>query len=428
MPTSGTPGGSGLKRPAMIDLAGEPAPPVHLQPSGQRGLLALVVVERRRLARAALIGGVLFAALALIIPSRYESAAQLMPPDQAGGSLLGAALERAQSLGISSEMLGAKTNGAVFVKILTSQSAEDAIVAQFDLRRVYGTDWADRTRQRLESNSNIAEDHKSGVITIRVRDRDRGRAQQICAAYIGELIRLSTQLSTSAARREREFLERRLALARTEVDEATSALGRFSSRSGLIDIPAQSKAMVEALAALQGRLVASEAELEGLRQVYGDENVRVKSLQKTTAELRRNLRQLAGSEDGTTPVSELPSVRRLPVVGITYLDRLRQARLTEAVFEALTKQYELAKVQEAKDVPTVRVLDAPSWPERRSFPPRGALIVLGALLGLVGALVALLWRDLDPADSRREVARLARTALGQDLAPVLRRWRPTRAQ
>ncbi len=426
MHPTGTSGSNGLNRHGAVDLL--PGELISSIPAAGGRLLPLFVRERWRILRWAVAGAVIFAVVALLIPSRYESAAQLMPPDQNSGSLLGAALERAQSMGLPADMLGAKTNGAVFVKILSSQSAADALIARFDLRHVYGTGWAEKTRRRLESNSNITEDRKSGVISIRVRDRDRRRAQLLCAAYIEELIRLSTQLSTSAARREREFLEQRLVIARREVDEATTQFGQFSSRSGLLDIPAQSKAMVEALAALQGKLVASEAELQGLRQVYGNENVRVKALESTIAELRRNLRQLAGSESGTTPVTDLPSIRRMPVVGVTYLDRLRQARLAEAIFETLTKQYELAKVQEAKYVPTVRVLDPPSWPERRAFPPRLAIALVGVLLGIVAAIVSLLWRELNPDDPRRGLVREARAALRQDLRPVLRRLRPARAE
>jgi len=407
-------------------LVNGPAPEASDEAGGR--LLRLLLRERRRVVRWAVLGAAVFAVIALLIPSRYESAAQLMPPDQGSGSLLGAALERAQSRGLSSELLGAKTNGALFVKILTSQSAEDALIERFDLRRLYGTHYVERTRQRLESYSNITEDRKSGVISIRVRDRDRARAQRMCAAYIEELIRLSTQLSTSAAGREREFLERRLVIAKREVDEATRELGQFSSRSGLLDIPAQSKAMVEAMAALQGKLVASEAELQGLRQVYGEQNLRVKSMEGTIADLRRNLRALAGSESGQTPVSDMPSIRRLPVVGVTYLDRLRQARLAEAIFETLTRQYELAKVQEAKDVPTVRVLDRPSWPERRVFPPRLAFTLLGALLGAVAAIVWLLGREVNPHDPRRTLAREAREAFRRDFRPVLRLLGPARAE
>jgi uncharacterized protein involved in exopolysaccharide biosynthesis len=396
---------------------------------GQDGrLLRLLLRERRRLVRWAVAGALAFAAIALLIPSRYESAAQLMPPDQGSSSVLGAALERAQALGLSADLLGAKTNGAVFVKILSSQSAEDALIERFDLRRAYGTRYAEQTRRRLEANSNIVEDRKSGVISIRVRDHDRARAQQMCAAYIAELIRLSTRLSTSAAGREREFLEQRLVIARREMDEAALQLSQYSSQSGLLNIPAQSKAMVESMAELQGKLVAAEAQLQGLRQVYGDQNLRVRSMESTVGDLRRNLRALAGSESGQTPVTDMPSIRRLPVVGVTYLDRLRQARMAEAIYETLTRQYELAKVQEAKDVPTVRVLDQPSWPERSVFPPRLALAVLGGLLGTVAAAVWLLWREVNPQDPRRTLVREAREAFGRDLRPVLRLLHPARAK
>lgn len=170
--------------------------------------------------------------------------------------------------------------------------------------------------------------------------------------------------------------------------------------------------MVEAVAVLQGQLIAAQSELEGLRQVYADNNVRVRSVEARVAELQGQLNRLGG-EDGTTSdgrhADSLPSIRKLPLLGVPYADLYRRTRVQEAVFETLTQEYEIAKVQEAKEIPTVKVLDPPNVPDKKSFPPHLLIIFVGTLLGFSGGVSWVLgtavWRHTDSADPRKVFAR-----------------------
>lgn len=344
-------------------------------------------------------GALLFALIAFLIPSKYESVAKLMPPDQKGNaSVFLAALDQLPSGPVSDTSITAHSAGALFVSIMLSRTVEDALVQRLDLRRVYRVRTWQAARMRLEANTDVSEDRKSGVITVRVRDKDRSRAEAMCRMYVDELNRLSTQLSTSAASREREFLEHRLNVVKQELDESAGILGQFSSKNTTIDISQQSKAMVDATAILQGQLIASESELRGIKEIYGDSNVRVLALQSRVGELRRKLHMLTGQDPGagSNPDVPYPSIRKLPLLGVTYSDLLRRTTLNEAVYEALTKQYETAKIQEVKDTPTVRLLDPPSYPERKAFPPRLLITTFGGFLGLMLGLMSTLWPVLYP--------------------------------
>lgn len=356
----------------------------------------LLLRYRWRIFGQTLTGALLFALIALLVPPRYESVAQLMPPDQksTAGPFLDAALDRT---GVGSAVDSVtRTTGALFVAILSSRTVKDALIQRLDLQRVYRTRSRQSARKTLEANTEISEDRKSGVITLRVRDKDRLRAQAMCQMYVNELNRLSNQLSTSAASREREFLEHRLSVVKQELDHSAGSLGQFSSTNTTIDISQQAKAMVDASATLQGQLIAAESELKGLKEIYGDGNVRVLSLQSRVAELRRKLHMLTGQDSGagSNPDVPYPSIRQLPLLGVTYSDLLRQTTLNEAVYEALTKQYEIAKVQEVRDTPSVRLLDLPSYPEKKVYPPRLLIAMFGGLLGLALALSSLLWSVL----------------------------------
>src|SRR5437667_2247412 len=144
--------------------------------------------------------------------------------------------------------------------------------------------------------------------------------------------------------------------------------------------------MVEAAASLQGQYIAAQSELEGLKQIYTDNNVRVRSVKARIAELKHQLERIGGKGEDAAATSTTgqqqealyPSIRKLPLLGVTYADLYRRTRVQEAVFESLTKEYELAKVQEVKEIPTVKVLDSPNIPERKSFPPRLLIMFLGS--------------------------------------------------
>jgi len=176
-----------------------------------------------------------------------------------------------------------------------------------------------------------------------------------------------------------------------------------------------------AAAVLQGNLIAAQSEYEGLRQIYSDTNVRVRSVRARIEELQRQLETLAGKGESTTTISSqpsdsmYPSIRKLPLLGVTYADLYRQTKIQEAVLETLTREYEMAKVQEAKEIPTVKVLDVPHIPDKRSFPPRLLIILAGTIFAFAGAVFWVFakseWDQTDAADPRKIFANEVFTAV-----------------
>jgi len=316
--------------------------------------------------------------------------------------------------GLAGDLLGMKSSGALFVGILGSQTVQDRLIQEFDLIRLYGDSKIEDARESLTKHTVISEERKSGIITLQVTDRDPRRAAAMATAYVQELDRLVAQVSTSSARRERIFLEGRLKTVKQDLDTATHNFSDFASKNTAIDIPAQGKAMVEAAARLQGELIVAESSLRGLEAIYSDQNVRVRAMRAKVAELRDQLDKLGGDagtpsdghSKGLNPM--YPSIRRLPVLGVTYFDLYRQAKIQETVYELLTQQYELAKVQEAKEIPVVKVLDAAVVPTKKEFPPRIAIVILVTLLALATTVAWILvrarWESVDATDSRKVFA------------------------
>jgi capsule polysaccharide export protein KpsE/RkpR len=249
-----------------------------------------------------------------------------------------------------------------------------------------------------------------------------------------ELNRLVADLSTSSARRERIFLEGRLQAVTQDLEAAEKDFSQFASKNTAIDIKEQGRAMVEAAATLQGQLIAAQSEYEGLRQIYTDNNVRVRSVKAKMDELKQELEKLGGKGESTIDVSTeksgsmYPSIRKLPLLGVTYADLYRRTKIQEAVLETLTKEYEMAKVQEVKEIPTVKVLDAANIPDKKSFPPRLLIMATGTILafGLTAGRLILhkRWGEIDPNDPGRllveEIADTLRFRLRQFLPISIR--------
>lgn len=389
-----------LEPPQVSSAADAPAPSRNTLEL--LSLLVLAREHRRWLAKVIAIGFLAATAIAFLIPKQYKSTAQVMPPDPqvlsgttALGVMTGATLPIGAGIG---GLLGARTPGATCVGILQSRTVQDSLVNRFDLRHVYGMKYAVNLRKKLAKRSTIDEDRKSGIITITVTDNDPERARQLARGYVEELDKLVAKLSTSAAGRERAFLEERLKSVKLELDATSRELSEFSSRNATLNIQDQGKSMIDAAARLQGELIAAESELRGLEAIYTGENVRVQAAQARVGELRRQLRRLSGVGDKANAADLkaddlYPSLRKLPLLGVSYYDLYRRSKMQETIYEILTKQYEVAKVQEAKETPVVKLLDDPELPERKSFPPRLLIMILGTLMSAFGAVAWLLVRE-----------------------------------
>jgi uncharacterized protein involved in exopolysaccharide biosynthesis len=367
--------------------------------------LGMVIWQRRRwLAMVTGIGMLLAVGYALLIPNQYTSTAQLMPPDAqslSSPSML-SALAGAGPIAPSfaGGFMSARTPGGTFIGILDSQTAQDDIINRFDLRRIFHCKFYTDARNILKGKTTIVEDKKSGIISISVTDRDPNRARDLAEANVEELDKLVNRGSTSSARRERIFLEERIKSVKSDLDASSRALSQFSSRNATLNPQTQGQALIEAASRLQAELITAQSELYGLKAQYSDDNVRVRGARARIDVLQSQLRKMggiSGKVDGADQKSNqlYPSIRELPLLGVTYSDLSRQLAMQAGIYETLTKQYELAKVEEAKEIPPIKVLDEPDVPERKSSPHRAIIVVLGFLLsafaGITWILASALW-------------------------------------
>jgi len=410
-----------------------PYPVPEPDPSDKRAEKLWLLWKARRFLFGVLWKSALLATIAaFLIPKHYESVVRIVPAESStsGGSssmmgLLSKAMgggDGSSGLGMgldAASLLGAKTPAAFYVEVLKSRTVQDRLINSFDLRARYRKLTYYEARKKLTKFTDIEQDSKSGVITLKVTDYEPKVAAQIANAYIQELNRLAVDLNTSSAHREREFLEERLKTAKQDLSRASLDLSQFTSRNSMVDPQNEGKAMMDAASRLQGELIAHETELKGLQEIYSNDNVRVRTLNARIAELRVQLKKIVGSsvvagKDASTPDASgpnsglYPSMRTLPTLGSRYADLYREAKIQEAVYAFVTQQYELAKIQEAKEVPIVRVMDAGEVPEKKSSPIRSLIVGLSVLSALTLACFWVIgkhhWEHVSANDPYRLLA------------------------
>jgi capsule polysaccharide export protein KpsE/RkpR len=405
--------------------------PIAMAAEPMWALRALVLWEHRRmLVRVTGIALVVSLTIAFLIPKEYKSVASIMPPEPQNSTtmMLAALTARQPGLGalggLASGLLGGHSSGALFMDLLRSGTVSDHLIDRFNLQHVYHKRYRIDTAKHLAHLTKISEDKKSGVITIAIEDTDRVRARDLAQGYLDELNKLVTRTNTSSAHRERVFIEQRLHAVQQNLEEAELELSRFSSRNSAVDIKEQTRAMVDVGARVQAELLVGQSSLQSLRQIYGDSNVRVREAQARIAALQAELAKMTGSSVPTAPeqsenpadaapasggAGELyPPLKQLPGLAVPYTDLYRRVRVQETVFELLTQQYEMARLEEARDVPAISVIDPPGIPEKKAFPPRLLLSLLLTFLAFTGASALILvrkrWEALSADDPRRVLA------------------------
>jgi capsule polysaccharide export protein KpsE/RkpR len=399
--------------------------------------------SRRLLMRFAAVCLVINLGLCLLIPKTYTSEARIMPPEGGGSSsaliaaLAGRSMQGELLSGLAASLMSPRNSGALFIDLLRSTSVSNALIERFQLQHVYHKRYRVDAAKALGRRTEITQDKKSGVITLQVKDHDPRRARDLAQAYLDELNALVNRTSTSSAHQERVFIEKRIAAVKTQLERAQEALSAFSSTHSTVDLPDQTRATVESQAKVQGELIAAQSELSSLEQIYGDGNVRVRSAEAQVATLKRELDKMGGSAaplpapqqraagDSLVTASDPPAsylpLRQVPRLAVPYADLYRELHIQETVYDLLIQQYEVSRIEEAKDVPAVNIIDAPNIPEKKTFPPR-AVLTLSLTAAMLLALSVFLilrdrWRAIHLEDPRRVFAR----EVAQAASDVIRR-------
>jgi len=347
--------------------------------------------------------------VSFLLPKIYESTATLLPQLESNngvglGALFasGAASSAAQSLGISLPGSPA-TPTDVFTAMLKSRIMADDIIRRFDLMEHYETKTMHDARGSLEGATRIVVT-KEKVMKVAVEDRDPQLASDIANFYVSNLDRLNQTLSVSKARENRKFIEQRVAETQTALVKVEDALKEFQTQNRTVAIEAQSKAMIEATAMIQAQIMAQEVQLQVMGSYLSSNNPEIARVQSSISELRKQLQIMETGKSGKErlPGDRLrPAITSVPTLALEYGRLARDLKVQETLYALLISQYEQAKLTEARDTPTVQVLD-PAIPAERKSRPKILLNVL--IAGILSLFVGLFWAFVRGAMDRRKAA------------------------
>ena len=327
-------------------------------------------------------------AAVFIIKPTFSSKSVILPPQQQQSSGMAAMLGQLGGLaGAAGSIAGLKNPNDIYIGMLQSRTIADDLINKYDLKNRYEVDTVDDARKILNGISDIASD-KTGTISISVEDKDPKFAAELANAFVSELSKLTQNLAITDASQRRLFFEIQLKAAKDDLANAEIALRKIQETTGMIQLDGQVKGIIASVAQLEATVAAREVQLNAMRSFATDNNPDYMRLQEEIRGLRIQVGKIKNgtSKDGDMVIP----TGKIPEVGVEYIRGLRNLKYYETIFELLAKQYELAKIDEAKDTSNIQVLDM-AIPAEKKIKPRKAIILIGALLGggLLGILLAL---------------------------------------
>ena len=337
--------------------------------------------------------------IALVIPVKYTAQAVILTPQQAQSSLV----SMAQMAGVTSGGLsglsllsgfGLRNPSDLYIGILQSRTIADGIINRFDLKRVYGDRDFFAARKHLAQNTTISAG-KDSLIHIRVEDRDPQRSANLANAYLEELALQNSTVALTEASQRRLFFEGQLVKEKDALANAEIALRDTQQATGLVVPTGQAEAIIRSVSQLRAEILSREAQVEAMKLYVADDNPKFQVIKRELGTLRAELARLEkGNHVPGTP--EVPT-GQLPQAGLEYLRKFREVKYHETLFEVLSKQYEAARLDEAKAAPLVQIIDKAVVPERRSWPPRTLLVCIAAVFS---AIVSICWVILGNCQER----------------------------
>jgi tyrosine-protein kinase Etk/Wzc len=391
---------------SQIELKVAESPVVERSESMERARFPelLIVLAKRKGFIIKFVSGavVLSLIVVLLLPKIYTATTRIMPPQQPQSLSLTALMSQLGPLGALAQGVGLHTPSEIYVSMLRSDTIANNIIERFSLKKVYGAKLDVDARRRLEQASLIVA-NKDGIISVSVDDKDPQRASDMANAYAEELEKLTKVLAVSEAAKRRLFFERETKLAMDDLSTAEIALKQTQEKTGLILLEPQSRAIMEALEALRARVAAKEVEIEAMRSFAAPQNPDLVRAQNELAALKQQVARLEVG-GGKASIADLP-IENVPTAGLEYVRKLREVKYRESLFELLAKQFEAAKIDEARDTFIVQQLDRATKPERKSRPLRAVIVVVSAAVALILAIMAAFFMEkLERAREDREFA------------------------
>jgi tyrosine-protein kinase Etk/Wzc len=380
----------------MLSKANESVPPASARQFDAIDLLIVLAKRKKLILCTPIVAGVAAALISLAIPNSFKAGVKLLPPQQAQSSAAALLSQLGGLAGAAAGAAGIKNPNDLYVAMLRSRTISDKLIAKFDLMKVYKTESKERARKVLENNTMVGAG-KEGLITIEVEDESQQMVAPLANAYVEELSNLTKVLAVTEAAQRRVFFAKQLEIAKDNLANAEIKLKGSLDTHGVISVDADSRAIVETVARVRALISAKEIELNAMEAFVTPNNQNYKRAQEQLSSLRNELSKL---ENGRPAVAGRVEQGPNPI-GLENIKTLRDVKYYQMLYELLAKQFEAARLDEAKDSSVIQVLDPAIEPERKFKPARAIITIVFAMLGLFAAIAYVLLADTKDRITRR---------------------------
>jgi uncharacterized protein involved in exopolysaccharide biosynthesis len=369
-----------------LPIAAASADPESDEPTvGLTDLLTWLGEGKRLIAAVTVVAALVALGYALLTTPIFTARATMLAPGSQQQSSSAAALAALGSLGGLAGGLGAKTPDELYVALLKSDSVERTLAQRFDLMKHYELDSFEALRKALPNYIRISSDKKSGLITVEVDDKSPKFAADLANAHGDEVAKVLGRLAVSEAQMRRVFFENQLNETKENLVKAEQALRVVQEKSGMIVLDKQAEALILGAAQLRAQIVEREVQLKVLRTSATEQNPDVIRLNSELRALRAELSRMESTQDGTAGSAVDLPVGKIPAAAIDYVRARRELKLQETLLESMVRQYEIAKLDEAKEGPGLQPVDIALPPDHKSKPSRALIVLASTLLALLAA-------------------------------------------
>ena len=368
-----------------VEIQNKQYPVVQVEDEGIHLLdvCAALVRQRKIIIIFPLVTGALALTASLLMTPKYVSTAVIMPPQQQSSSVSAMLGQLGGLASAAGSIAGLKNPNDLYVGMLQSRTIADNLIEQYKLKERFNKESLDDTRDKLANVRGIS-NGKDGLIGITVEDKDPKFAADLANAYVAELAALTKNLAITEAARRRVFFEKQLTAAKVDLANAEVAMRQMQETTGMLQLEGQVKGIIANEAQLQGTIAAKTVQLQAMRSFATASNPEYMRLQEEMRGLQGQLEKLQSGQGRSGDVM-IPS-GKLPAAGVEYVRTLRDVKYYETIFELLAKQYELAKIDEAKDSSMIQQLDL-AVPAQKKIKPKPFLFTLAGFIG--GGVLAI---------------------------------------
>jgi tyrosine-protein kinase Etk/Wzc len=335
---------------------------------------------------------VLATVYAFLHPFVFTSTVSFIPPNVSSGSSIASALAGQLSALGAGDLIGSgKGSGELYAAILKSRSVLGTVVKRFDLIRLYGVKKQSQAEGILESSTTVVVDPKSSIITLNVAAKSPAFAHDLAGAYMDALRETNSRLALSQSSQRRLFFGQQLEKEKNDLEDVEVELKRTEEQSGFIAPSGQTAVQIETVAETQAQIAMRQVQLAALRDSATEQNPEVIRLRSEIGDLEGQLSRLQNGS-GRESMAAIPT-SKVPELQLEYVRKEREVKYHEALFEMLSRQYESARLDEARDAPLLQVLDPASYPDTKSGPKRLYIMLGGLVFGFVFGCLWILFRD-----------------------------------